>query len=58
MFRRKRIEQFVPWGLAWGARAAEGEDGQYQGLANAFQLLLKHGFPPLFRAAHRKWQRK
>lgn len=58
LFRRKRIEQLEPWGLAWGARAAESEDGQDQGLANAFQLLLKHRFPPLLGAAHGKRQRK
>lgn len=64
LLRTKRIEQLEPWGLGWGARAAEGEDGQDHGSVNAssssssIQLLLKHGFPPLFGAAHGKQQRK
>lgn len=35
LLRTKRIEQLEPWGSGWGTRAAEGEDGQDHGSANA-----------------------
>ena len=34
LLRRKRVEQLEPWGLGWGARAAEDEDGQDHGSVN------------------------